>query len=70
MGKIYFAGSVDISGVGITAVLKQIQSDGIEKPVAYFSRKLSKSQRKKIGHLFRTRAWLLEKPYIFGASSQ
>lgn len=37
----------DASGVGIGAVLKQKQNDGSEKPVAYFSRKLSDSQRKK-----------------------
>lgn len=37
----------DASGVGIGAVLKQIQADGSEKPVAYFSRKLTDSQQKK-----------------------
>ena len=37
----------DASGVGIGAVLKRAQDDGSEKPVAYFSRKLSESQRKK-----------------------
>ena len=37
----------DASGVGIGAVLKQKQSDSSEKPVAYFSRKLSEAQRKK-----------------------
>ncbi len=37
----------DASGVGIGAVLKQIQDDGSEKPVAYFSRKLSDAQKKK-----------------------
>jgi hypothetical protein len=31
----------DASGKGIGAILKQIQSDGQEKPVAYFSRKLN-----------------------------
>lgn len=37
----------DASGVGIGAVLKQIQEDGTEKPVAYFSKKLNESQKKK-----------------------
>lgn len=37
----------DASGTGIGAVLKQEQPDGYEKPVAYFSRKLSESQKKK-----------------------
>ena len=37
----------DASGVGVAAVLKQGQDDGSEKPVAYFSRKLSEAQRKK-----------------------
>lgn len=37
----------DASGVGIGAVLKQIQDDGVEKPVAYFSRRLSDAQRKR-----------------------
>lgn len=37
----------DASGVGIGAVLKQKQADGLEKPVAYFSRKLSEAQQKK-----------------------
>jgi len=37
----------DASGVGIGAVLKQVQSDGTEKPVAYFSKKLNEAQRKK-----------------------
>ena len=37
----------DASGVGIGAVLKQIQEDGSEKPVAYFSKKLSDAQKKK-----------------------
>ena len=37
----------DASGVGVAAILKQVQSDGSEKPVAYFSRKLSESQKKK-----------------------
>ena len=37
----------DASSLGIGAVLKQPQKDGIEKPVAYFSRKLTDSQKKK-----------------------
>ena len=37
----------DASVVGIGAVLKQTQEDGSEKPVAYFSRKLSEAQRKR-----------------------
>lgn len=32
---------------GIGAILKQLQSDGEEKPVAYFSKKLNDSQRQK-----------------------
>jgi len=37
----------DASTVGIGAVLKQKQADGSEKPVAYFSKKLSESQSKR-----------------------
>ena len=37
----------DASGIGIGAVLKQLQPDGIEKPVAYFSWKLTASQSQK-----------------------
>jgi transposase InsO family protein len=37
----------DASGVGIGAVLKQTQADGSQKPVAYFSKKLSDAQKKK-----------------------
>jgi len=37
----------DASGIGIGAVLKQLQPDGLEKPVAYFSRKLTASQSQK-----------------------
>lgn len=37
----------DASGVGVGAVLKQIQDDGLEKPVAYFSRRLTNAQMKK-----------------------
>jgi len=38
---------MDASGVGVAAVLKQVQSDGPEKLVAYFSRKLSEFPKKK-----------------------
>ena len=41
--KIYTDGSI----VGLGAVLKQPQSDGNEKPVAYFSKKLTSAQSKK-----------------------
>lgn len=37
----------DASLEGVGAVLKQIQPDGSEKPVAYFSKKLTPSQKKK-----------------------
>ena len=37
----------DASAVGIGTVLKQTQDDGSEKPVAYFSRKLSEAQKKR-----------------------
>lgn len=37
----------DASGEGLGAVLKQVQEDGSEKPVAYFSRKLNDYQKKK-----------------------
>ena len=37
----------DASGVGIGAVLKQKQEDGSERPVTYFSKKLSEAQKKK-----------------------
>jgi transposase InsO family protein len=37
----------DASGIGIGAVLKQKQADGLEKPVAYFSRKLTEGQMRK-----------------------
>lgn len=37
----------DASLQGVAAVLKQIQENGEEKPVAYFSRKLNESQTKK-----------------------
>ena len=37
----------DASAVGIGAVLKQTQEDGSEKPVAFFSRKLSEAQRRR-----------------------
>lgn len=41
--KIY----TDASGIDIGAVLKQVQEDGHEKPVAYFSKKLNEAQKKK-----------------------
>lgn len=41
--KIY----TDGSGEGIGAILKQEQADGLEKPVAYFSKKLNEAQKKK-----------------------
>lgn len=37
----------DASGIGIGAVLKQTQTDGTQKPVAYFSRRLSDAQKLK-----------------------
>lgn len=37
----------DASGVGIGAILKQTQADGTQKPVAYFSKRLSEAQKKK-----------------------
>ena len=36
----------DASAIGIGAVLKQPQEDGVERPVAYFSKKLTKTQSK------------------------
>jgi hypothetical protein len=42
----------DASGLGIGAVLKQIQPDGMEKPVAFFSRKLVSTIQEK-SNLFR-----------------
>jgi len=37
----------DASIQGVGAILKQIQTDGKEKPVAYFSKKLNESQKRK-----------------------
>ena len=37
----------DASGEGIAAILKQQQPDGQEKPVAFFSKKLNDSQKRK-----------------------
>jgi len=37
----------DASLKGVGAILKQIQPDGREKPVAYFSKKLNEAQKKK-----------------------
>lgn len=37
----------DASLEGVGAILKQIQPDGTEKPVAYFSKKLNDAQKKK-----------------------
>ena len=37
----------DASGEGVGAILKQVQPDGEEKPVAYFSRKLNDAQKRK-----------------------
>lgn len=37
----------DASGIGVAGVLKQMQADGSERPVAYFSKKLSDSQRRQ-----------------------
>lgn len=37
----------DASGIGVAALLKQVNSDGLECPVAYFSKKLSEAQKKK-----------------------
>lgn len=41
--NIYTDGSLE----GVGAILKQLQTDGKEKPVAYFSKKLSEAQKKK-----------------------
>ena len=41
--RIYSDASIE----GISAVLKQVQDSGEEKPVAYFSRKLTPAQKKK-----------------------
>lgn len=41
--KIY----TDASAEGVGAILKQTQDDGKEKPVAYFSKKLNETQKKK-----------------------
>lgn len=41
--KIY----TDASLQGVSGILKQIQPDGKEKPVAYFSKKLNVAQKKK-----------------------
>ena len=37
----------DASGEGIGAILKQPQADGVEKPIAYFSKKLNDTQKCK-----------------------
>lgn len=37
----------DASGCGIGAAFKQLQPDGAEKPVAYFSQKLNAAQQRK-----------------------
>lgn len=37
----------DGNGEGIGAILKQKQSESLEKPVAYFSKKLNETQKKK-----------------------
>lgn len=37
----------DASLLGVAGILKQIQEDGEKKPVAYFSKKLNESQKKK-----------------------
>ena len=37
----------DASGEGVAAILKQRQADGIEKPVAYFSKKLNEAQKRR-----------------------
>ena len=37
----------DASGEGVAGILKQVQSDGLEKPVAYFSKKLNDAQKRK-----------------------
>lgn len=67
--KIY----TDASLQGIGAVFKQIQENGEEKPVAYFSRKLNESQKKKKAIYLECLAirdtikywhhWLADKPF-------
>jgi len=43
----------DASGEGIGAILKQVQPDNEEKPVAYFSKKLNDAQKKKKAVIWR-----------------
>lgn len=63
----------DASGLGIGAVLKQIQTDGTERPVAYFSKKLSDAQKKRTAIYIESlaireavrywRFWLIGRPF-------
>ena len=43
----------DASGEGLGAILKQIQEDGSEKPVAYFSKKTQRCPKEKKCLLYR-----------------
>lgn len=64
----------DASIEGVAAILKQTQTDGKEKPVAYFSKKLNEAQKKKKAIYLECLAikeavkywqyWLIGKPFI------
>ncbi|PAA92863.1 hypothetical protein BOX15_Mlig004203g3 [Macrostomum lignano] len=42
--QVYFVLDTDASDVRIGAVLNQVQSDGVERPIAYYSRKMRQSE--------------------------
>lgn len=63
---------MDTSGVVIGAILKQVKSDGTEKPVSYLSKKLNEAQKKKAIFIKRLairkaikfwRYWLVERKF-------